>query len=440
MLTNFHFVEGLLILSGARRFVSCSLNHFLAAESLLIQEFADEPGDFEQPSSGNSSQVESGVSKRVVCSVCSCTFLEGEECIRCEQDREYESSRIADGGGSDATENSVPLTVDEIRSRRVAALSSPSSSERVLVNEGSNGSVTEGGNSSRLLTEESTNYGQGSAEERPPSSPNSDSRDQLQERILTIHRTCVRTDLIEHFKDPSVMNCNINFRIINERGDLEPGVGIGVNCEAFVCYCLFGDQVPDNLFIDSFTKYLSPVEEELILDDMRKNELPDEGDEFSDFLERFQCRRVVNNGNLNKVILEIVRQEGVEALPPFQAISNIEALYDSLKPTTKKVLSCLISNPVNEGERDAFKFLQRFIRGLDMSKLQTFLQFTTGMDILVGKKIEVTFIKCEGLRARPIAHTCGPLLEIPSTYPNYVEFREEFTNVLSRDTWEIDIV
>ncbi|XP_078381409.1 uncharacterized protein LOC144664170 [Oculina patagonica] len=270
------------------------------------------------------------------------------------------------------------------------------------------------------------------------------------------------------------MNCNINFRIINERGDLEPGVGIGVNCEvyslfwsqfsismtigerervpfvrhdhfvkeweavgrilvkgyetvsyfptflskAFVCYCLFGNQVPDNLFIDSFTKYLSPVEEELILDVMRKNELPDEGDEFSDFLERFQCRRMVNSGNLNKVILEIAKQELVQKphlmiaslqpfveqlkqYPPFQAISNIEALYHSLKPTTKKVLSCLFSNPVNEGERDAFKFLQRFIRGLDMSKLQKFLQFTTGMDILVGKKLEVTFIKCEGLSARP---------------------------------------
>ena len=75
-----------------------------------------------------------------------------------------------------------------------------------------------------------------------------------------------------------------------------------------------------------------------------------------------------------------------------------------------------------------------------MSKLSTFLQFTTGMDILVGKKIQVTFIKYKGLRTRPIAHTCGPLLEIPSTYVNFVEFREEFTKILNRNTWEMDIV
>ena len=227
--------------------------------------------------------------------------------------------------------------------------------------------------------------------------------------------------------------------------------------KAFVCYCLFGNQVPDSLFIDSFTKYLSPVEEELIVDVMRKNEIRDEGDEFNDFLERFQCKRVVNNENLSKVILEIAKQELVQKphlmiaslqpfleqlkrYPQFQAVSNIEALYDNVKPTTKKVLSCLISNPVNEGERDAFTFLQRFIRSLDMSKLLTFLQFTTGMDILVGKKMQVIFIKCEGLSARPIAHTCGPLLEIPSTYANFVEFREEFTKILNRNTWEMDIV
>ena len=74
-----------------------------------------------------------------------------------------------------------------------------------------------------------------------------------------------------------------------------------------------------------------------------------------------------------------------------------------------------------------------------MPKLLQFLRFTTAMDIMNDKKI-VTFIKREGLRARPIAHTCGPLLEIPSTYVNYVELREDFMNVLNRDNWEMDIV
>jgi len=46
---------------------------------------------------GLASHRTSGDSKRIVCSVCSCTYLEGQEYIRFEQDREYETSRIADG-------------------------------------------------------------------------------------------------------------------------------------------------------------------------------------------------------------------------------------------------------------------------------------------------------------------------------------------------------
>ena len=77
-----------------------------------------------------------------------------------------------------------------------------------------------------------------------------------------------------------------------------------------------------------------------------------------------------------------------------------------------------MSNPVTEGGRNAFNFLQKFIRGLDSSKILQFLRYTTRMDAMKkGMKIEVTCMKVEGLSSRPIAHTCGPLLEIPSTYP-----------------------
>ena len=43
----------------------------------------------------------------------------------------------------------------------------------------------------------------------------------------------------------------------------------------------------NSIFIDSFSKYLSPLEEELILDVIRKNELPDNKDELNVFLERY---------------------------------------------------------------------------------------------------------------------------------------------------------
>ena len=53
------------------------------------------------------------------------------------------------------------------------------------------------------------------------------------------------------------------------------------------------------MFVDSFTKYLSPVKEEFIVDIRRKNQLPDDEDEFTDFLERFKCGRLVMTENLS---------------------------------------------------------------------------------------------------------------------------------------------
>lgn len=130
----------------------------------------------------------------------------------------------------------------------------------------------------------------------------------------------------------------------------------------FLCYCLFGNQVPDSIFFASFSTNLSPLEEGRIVDVMIKNELPGVEDELNDFLERYQCRKVVNNKNISKVTLKISKQELVQkphlitvALHPFvkqlpnnsqfQSVPVIEVLYESCKPTVKKVLSCLISNP-----------------------------------------------------------------------------------------------
>ena len=47
--------------------------------------------------------------------------------------------------------------------------------------------------------------------------------------------------------------------------------------------------------------------------------------------------------------------------------------------------------------------------------------------------ITVDFTKLEGLGRRPIAHTCGCVLKLPSAYDSYAEFRAEFTNVLAKE-------
>ena len=73
--------------------------------------------------------------------------------------------------------------------------------------------------------------------------------------------------------------------------------------------------------------------------------------------------------------------------------------------------------------------------------LKHLLCFLTGAEILVVEAINVTFKKNESkFTRRPIAHTCGPCLELPSTYSNFCELHEEFSSILKESTWVMGIV
>ena len=55
--------------------------------------------------------------------------------------------------------------------------------------------------------------------------------------------------------------------------------------------------------------------------------------------------------------------------------------------------------------------------------------------------MEVAFSALDGASRRPVAHTCGPLLEIPSSYQSYNELPEEFSELLQhKEAWNFNIV
>ena len=70
------------------------------------------------------------------------------------------------------------------------------------------------------------------------------------------------------------------------------------------------------------------------------------------------------------------------------------------------------AKPKNDGERDAFKYLQRFVRGLDAGKLAESLLLTTATDGMMENELKVIFARNKGLSSRPIAHNCEPVLEL----------------------------
>ena len=76
--------------------------------------------------------------------------------------------------------------------------------------------------------------------------------------------------------------------------------------------------------------------------------------------------------------------------------------------------------------------------------LAHFLHFGTGSDILLidgvneFKAISISFTNVIGLVKNPVAHTCGRVLEISEQYDSVLEFRSEFSSVLTSDIWVMD--
>lgn len=124
----------------------------------------------------------------------------------------------------------------------------------------------------------------------------------------------------------------------------------------------------------------------------------------------------------------------------FPDVSTVNDLYSSIVPTNAKVIAILKAIPVTPAEGETLAHLKRFIRALDESKLVIFLRFTTASDVLVTDKLTVSFSNSVGLQRRPVTHTCGYALEVPKTYLNFCELREEFMAILNSETWEMNIV
>ncbi|XP_057315314.1 uncharacterized protein LOC130656470 isoform X2 [Hydractinia symbiolongicarpus] len=173
---------------------------------------------------------------------------------------------------------------------------------------------------------------------------------------------------------------------------------------AFLCFCLFGE-VPEELLISSFLKYLSSDESQLVTKAIGKN-------------------------------------EELKKKPEFPSMKNIVKFYERLEPTTKKVVALFKNvHTSSSAEQDSFNYLKRYVRGLETIMLKKFMKFITGSDNMVVDTVEIIFTRPESnFSRRPVAHTCTPRLELPSTYNNYCELREEFSNILQSSEWELDII
>ena len=203
---------------------------------------------------------------REVCNVCSCSFEKGQSCLRCEQNQEYQESLLADSiatarsevfqpenlhENDQLTSFMSPMSAREIREFRLAHFQPETTCyPPVQVPPGSQDNHDHRVVPPSELDEVSPTSVEGSCavlEEghyvpvptvgmpREPTecviSENGESTEEIVS--LTVHRSCILKDMIEHFKDEKTMQSELVFTIINERGQKEEGVGIGVTREVF---------------------------------------------------------------------------------------------------------------------------------------------------------------------------------------------------------------
>ena len=231
----------------------------------------------------------------------------------------------------------------------------------------------------------------------------------------------------------------------------------------FIITVMFGEKkVCEETLLHSFNCYLAQDDEDVVREALKGSEGKDGSDyrELIDLLGRYSCRygcrKRVRQGNVKELILELAHKELIKKTQ-YNAVcwralllkyltgsdlSTAKKVHDhgkALEPTPRKVLGMIQANPCSDGERSALDYLKRFVRGMDLTQLKSFLMFVTGADVLCAAAIHVEFSQLDGLGRRPMVHTCGSVVELPSTYQNYMELRTEFSNVLAKGKWKNNI-
>ena len=332
---------------------------------------------------------------------------------------------------------------------------------------------------------------------------------------VSVHHSLIKEDLIKLFANPTVLEQQLEWKVIDDHGREEEGVGTGVlrdilatfwqrmfssltvgdvvkvpcirhdqqktEWEAigrvlvygfqyaeyipiclspvFLASCLYGEEsITKEELLTSFSYYVTADERE-VLTKCLSGELDCQDDDLIELLSSYKCFKLPTKDNIKALLVELAHQEiiqkpryvahcwapiisALKTHPNFCNVQSINELFLGMKPNAKKVIKALHPEIRNESEQQSFDFLKKFIKSLDPSSLKGFLKFVTGSDVLLkDQKISISFYLVDGLGRRPIAHTCGPLLEVPCTYQSYNELAEEFTNIMrEKEAWTFNIV
>ena len=226
--------------------------------------------------------------------------------------------------------------------------------------------------------------------------------------------------------------------------------------KSFIIVAFFGEHVlPREKLMEGFFRYIPFADATVLKKTINQKSLTEEDkNDVIDILSTLSSRRTFHaNVELKSLLTEIAHKEIVQA-PSYiketwryvynrSEISKdpieVSDYYNSATPTAKKILQLLEVECQNDREKEILYYLKKVIRGISNGDLSKFLRYVTGADVICVDKITMGFNELDGAERRVIAHTCGPLLELPTTYDCYFKFKEEFLNLLQSGYWCMDI-
>lgn len=202
-------------------------------------------------------------------------------------------------------------------------------------------------------------------------------------------------------------------------------------CKAFILGCLLGpDNISDTTLINSFIEYIPAEDRECLkkaLGDM-DNITEEENDDLLDILSRYRCRTLPRKETISKVVSTVAHKELLQKpkyiidcfhkssqylkLKGIESEEDLDALYEKLNPTPKKVVKIIAASPSNPMQMNSLEYLKQYVRSLERVMLEKFLRYCTGSTVMCVEKIEVQFTQGSGFTRRPVAHTCGPCASV----------------------------
>ena len=222
--------------------------------------------------------------------------------------------------------------------------------------------------------------------------------------------------------------------------------------------CLFGKEcVTLEFLLASFKEYI-PAKDQDVLDLCLSDTFDKDDNDVIEFLSSLKCFRLASQENIQEIIHELAHQEliqkpryivncwspilhSLQDHQEFQTFEGFKEFYKSKTPSAKKIIKLFQAEPSNDAERECLGRLKRFVKSLESHALAKFLHFCTGSDVITCDSMTITFSTLSGLERRPIAHTCAPLIELPSTYESYLALAEEFQNIVrGYQSWSFGIV